>query len=283
MDEAWSRGATAQQDQRQHDGPWYRATADTEQPQQAARERRPSDPVEAATRGWVTIRNNALSRVRRMAHGHVRLAVNPPRGRVPGPHALAYLYAWHAQNSTQQWPIFDVAAATRLVDDTEDTQPGHNVRDLPPLLYGMWEVVRDRVADGGFDPRVSMADRSDDMGREATFVGIATSSLGDPRLPWDQSLARAKTALLAEMNMPMAWRIRLTDGTRIEVDRPPGASQEVVRSSERLDPPGAGVVGRWQRLDAIYQPQPGSVDHALDVLCIAVADGIRDRSHGRRR
>jgi len=183
VDEAWSRGATAQQDQRQHDGPWYRATADTEQPQQAARERRPSDPVEAATRGWVTIRNNALSRVRRMAHGHVRLAVNPPRGRVPGPHALAYLYAWHAQNSTQQWPIFDVAAATRLVDDTEDTQPGHNVRDLPPLLYGMWEVVRDRVAEGGFDPRVSMTDRSDDMGREATFVGIATSSLGDPHLP----------------------------------------------------------------------------------------------------
>jgi len=282
VDEAWSRGATAQQDQRQHDGPWYRTTADTEQPQHAARERRPNDPVEAATRGWVTIRNNALSRVRRMAHGHVRLAVNPPRGRVPGPHALAYLYAWHAQNSTQQWPIFDVAAATRLVDDTEDTQPGHNVRDLPPLLYGMWEVVRDRVADGGFDPRVSMSDRSDDMGREATFVGIATSSLGDPRLPWDQSLARAKTALLAEMNMPMSWRIRLTDGTRIEVDRPPGASQEVVRSSERLDPPGAGAVGRWQRLDAIYQPQPGSVDHALDVLCIAVADGIRDRSHGRR-
>jgi hypothetical protein len=283
VDEAWSRGATAQEP-RQHEGPWYRATARAEQPEQAARERRDvTDPAEAAMRGWVTIRHNALTRVRRMAHGHVRLAVNPPRGRIPGPHALAYLYAWHSPTSTQQWPIFDVAAATRLVDDTEDTQPGHNVRDLPALLYGLWEVVRDRVADGGFDPRLSMADRSDDMGRDATFVGIAISSLGDPRLPWDQSLARAKTALLAEMNMPMAWRIRLTDGTRIEVDRPPGAQSEFVRSSERLDPPGAGYLGRWQRLDAIYQPQPGSVDHALDVLCIAVADGIRDRSHGRRR
>jgi hypothetical protein len=258
-------------------------------PQQRTRDTREEEAAQAHQRGWVAIRNNAVIRMRRMALNHVRLAVSPQRGRIPGPHALAFLYAWHTPASTAQAPVFDVAAATRLFDDTADTQPGHNVRDLPALLYGLYDVALDRIAEGAFDPRTTMADRGDEMDRDAAFVGLAVSSLGEPAFPYDLSLARAKDALLPELNMPMMWRIRLTDGTRIEVEKSRGGTGEVVRSSERLDLrgsngwAGSGQLSPWQWLEPSYAPPPGTVDHELDRLCLTVAAGIRDRGPRTRR
>jgi hypothetical protein len=240
--------------------------------------------------GWVSIRNQALARLRKMTHGHIRIACEPPRGRVPGPHALAYLYAYHAASSTMQIPVYHVGAATRVVDDSDDTRPGHNVRDLRSFLDGMVDVALDGIREGGFDPRTSMADRADEMPASAAFVGIGVSSLGQPGDDWPRARAAALAGDgLAELNMPALWRIRLVDATRIEVTRPAGLVRENVRSSEPLDPPRHGVftVGGyltgWSRLPDVYTPGPDEPDYWLDHLCRVVDDGIRAGGQGRRR
>jgi hypothetical protein len=271
--EQWSRGDQAWEQQPQ---------AAASRP--AGRDPRAEEQAEANRYGWVTIRNNALMRLRKMTYGHMLLAVEPPRGRVPGPHALAFLYAWHAPNSTQRTPIFEVAAATRLFDDTEDTRPGHNVRDLPALLRGLSEVAVDRIREGGFDPRTSMSDRADDMPRQADFVGIGVSSLGEPGVEWPRSRAAALSAPgLSQLHLPMMWRIRLIDGTRIEVSRRLGTVQEAVSSSAPLDQPGSLSGAYWSRMPEPYQPAPGGTDHWLDSLCLHIEDGIRQTTlHSRR-
>jgi hypothetical protein len=253
----------------------------------SARDLSAHEQAQATEIGWVSIRNAALARLRRMVSGHVSLAVNPPRGRLPGPHALAFLYTWHAETSTPQVPVYQVGAATRVFDDNEDTRPGHNVRDLRLLLSGLREVAIDRIGEGGFDPRISMADRADQMPSRPTFVGLGVSSLGGPE-EWLKARSRALAGTgLAELNLPAAWRIRLIDGTRIEVSRTPGLLQEQVRSSGPLVVPGGGgVVGymtNWSRLPDNYAPEPGSVDYWLDGLCLTIDDGIRHSGPAHRR
>jgi hypothetical protein len=249
-----------------------------------------AEQVEANLVGWVSIRNQAMARLRKMTHGHIRIAVEPPRGRVPGPHALAYLYAFHAPESTVQTPSYRVVAATRVVDDTDEVRQGHNVRDIRPFLEGLVDVAQDRIHEGGFDPRVSMADRSDEMPPSAAFVGIGVSSLGYPDVPWPQTRAAALAGDgLAELNMPALWGVRLVDGTRIEVSRPAGLVRENVASSEPLDPPRLGVFGvggymtGWTRLPEAYNPTPHEPDYWLDVMCRVVGDGIRSAQSRRRR
>jgi hypothetical protein len=267
---------------------WSRGDQVREQPEvvrQTQRDPRAEEQAEANRYGWVTIRNNALMRLRKMTYGHMLLAVEPPRGRVPGPHALAFLYAWHAQNSTSSTPVFEIGAATRVFDDTEDTRPGHNVRDLASLLRGLLDVAVDRIRDGGFDPRTSMSDRADDMPRQADFVGIGVSSLGEPGVEWPRSRAAALAAPgLSQLHLPMMWRIRLIDGTRIDVGRRLGTVQESVSSSAPLDPPGSLSGAYWSRMPEPYQPAPGGIDHRLDNLCLYIEEGIRQTTlHTRRR
>ncbi len=271
----------------QHQSPHPQPQMPYEPQQPTTRGSRHDERQEAAAHGWVSVRNAAIMRMRRMGTRHVSLAVEPPRGRVPGPHALAFLYTWETAGSTAQRPNYDVGAATRAFDDGEETSPGHNVRDLAALLYGLWDVAGDRIAEGDFDPRRSMADRSDNMPSAASFVGIGVCSLGQPNVPWPAARVAAMNAEgLAALNMPSTWRIRLIDGTRIEVYREPGNLQEDIRSSAALDPPGFaayGYVQRWRRLPEEYQPVQGSVDHALDVLVLAVDDGTRQPGPTRGR
>jgi len=123
---SWSRHPTGGQ-------PSYDPTAQHAQ----QRDPRNDDREEAAVHGWVSVRNAAITRMHRAGSRHVSLAVDPPRGRGPGPPALAFLYAWEAAGSTAQRAYYKIGAATGLFDDSEDTAPGRNVRDLPLLLQGL--------------------------------------------------------------------------------------------------------------------------------------------------
>ena len=39
---------------------------------------------ESSALGWISIRNAAIGRLRKLSHGHSTVAIEPPRGRVPG-------------------------------------------------------------------------------------------------------------------------------------------------------------------------------------------------------
>jgi hypothetical protein len=242
------------------------------------------DPsAESNALGWISIRNAAIGRLRKLSHGHSTLAIEPPRGRVPGPHALAYLYAFHSPMSTAKGPIYEVVGATRVVDDNEATQPGHNVRDLALFLAGMVDVAWDRIREGGFDPRTSMTDRTDPMPARAEFVGIAVSSLGDHGEDWSyvRTQALAQGRLLA-LNLPAYGLVRLIDGTWINTVRPPGEVHMRIRSSEHLDWPGRATYG-WTLLPQGFVPAPGSPEHWLAELCRTVEEHARPATDPRRR
>jgi hypothetical protein len=241
--------------------------------------------AEAHALGWISIRNAAIGRLRKLSHGHSTLAIEPPRGRVPGPHALAYLYAFHSPMSSAGSPVYEVAGATRVVDDNDATQPGHNVRDLALFLAGMLDVAWDRVREGGFDPRTSMTDRADPMPARAEYVGIAVSSLGEPGEDWSRSRleAIARGGLLA-LNLPAFGLIRLVDGTWISTVRPPGEVHMRIRSSEHLDWPGRATYG-WTLLPQGYVPPQGSPEYWLAELSRIVEEHAGPAHHdsGRRR
>jgi hypothetical protein len=238
--------------------------------------------TEANVLGWISIRNAAVGRLRKLSHGHSTLAIEPPKGRVPGPHALAYLYAFHGATSTAKSPRYEIAGATRVVDDNEATQPGHNVRDLDLLLPGMVDVAWDRIREGGFDPRTSMADRADAMPARAEFVGIAVSSLGEPGEDWARSRADAMTmGGLPGLNLPARGMIRLIDGTWINTVRPSGDVQMRIRSSEHLDWPGRATYG-WTLAAQGYVPPQGSAEHWLAELCHLVEEYTKPARDRRR-
>jgi hypothetical protein len=234
----------------------------------------PAPATNAYEAGWTNIRNEALARMRKLSHNHGTLAIEPPRGRVPGPHALAFLYAYHAPHSQPDRPAYQVAAATRLVDDSDDTRPRHNVRDLTAFLDSLIEVAHDRIADGSFDPRISMADRADEMPRWAEFVGIAVSSLGRPGEDW----GRQRTGSTIGMNLPARWVIRLIDGTWIEVNRPVGEVQVQIYSTAPL-----GSAHYWHRMPADYRPPQGSPEDALDRLTQLIDGSAAAGSRSQQR
>jgi hypothetical protein len=218
-----------------------------------------------------------------MSHGHVRLAIDPPRGRVPGPHALAFLYAYPAESSTVRWPVYEVTAGWRVVDDIDETRPGHNVRDLAYLLAGLYDVAVDRIREGRFQPLTMMSDGADEMPPWAEFVGLGVSSLCSVGQDWPRiRMSAIAQEGLSELNLSAEWRIRLRDGTRIEAIRAPGQVQEIVRSTEPLDPPGRPAYG-WTRLIETQPPAVGSADYWLAEFCRLINDNLRHTGGHRQR
>jgi len=266
----WSAGSQFRQPTAPDPGTSYTSSA-TVDPQ-----------TEANVLGWISIRNAAIGRLRKLSHGHSTLAIEPPKGRVPGPHALAFLYAYHSQTSTAKTPRYEIAGATRVVDDNEATKPGHNVRDLALFLAGMVDVAWDRIREGGYDPRTSMADRADPMPPRAEFVGIAVSSLGDPDTEWSRARNEAlNMGGLPGLNLPARGLVKLIDGTWITTQRPSGDVQMRIRSSEHLDWPGRATYG-WTLAAQGFSPAQGSPEHWLNELCHLVEEYAKPGRERRR-
>ncbi len=152
------------------------------------------------------LRNLSIDRLLRMNARHATHAWLQRRARPVGPHGLAFLYADQLLPDQHA----DVAAATRLVDDGED------VRNLPRLLYRLTTLARERyLPNGGFDPRATLANRTDPMSAAATYIGLGVSSLDT----FDASWADNQRAAAGPLDLPGRCFVLLTDGSMMLVER----------------------------------------------------------------
>jgi len=248
--------------ERASDGTWWHEPA-------------PVAPVgQAADAGWGNIRAAVLYRLQRLSFNHAMLAADPPQGRVPGPHALALLYAAADPRSTPERPSYVVGAATRVVADTDDVRPGRNVRDVSRFLHAIVDIANQRYRDGGFDPR-SLTDRDEkNMPAGAEFVGVGVSSLGMPGQDWSKARSEAGFGL----RMPSRSDVRLVDGTWLEMWRESGASTTYARCNRLLDYTPGLVVSRM--IPADYMPPHDSGHQWLDrLLSIVDAAYQSNRRH----
>jgi len=158
------------------------------------------------------IRNLVVDRLLRMNARHATHAWVNRRGHAIGPHGLAFLYcAADPMVGPGQPGRHSVAAATRLVDDADDT------RDASRLLYRLSTLARERYlnAGGEFDPRRHMTNRQDPMPAHATYVGLGLSSLDTAAATWEETRQRASGPL----DIPGRCLGLLRDGTHLLLER----------------------------------------------------------------
>ncbi len=205
---------------------------------------------------WIDIRINAMLRMHRLAFNHGRVATERPKGRLPGPHALALLYASPSPASTARSPRYDLFAATRMFPDSDDTRPQYNVRDGAQLLRNMVEIAMVHHRAGGFDP-LSLTDRAEAMPHGASFVGVGLSSLGRPEEEWGAARGYG-------VRLYSHCHIRLVDGSWLEMWRDAETSQSHYRCNRML-----GYVPSFVAEPMIpedYRPAPGGIHHWMDHL-----------------
>jgi hypothetical protein len=192
-----------------------------------------AQPYEAAD---ARIRNLVIDRLLRMNARHATHAWLQRRARPVGPHGLAFLYADRVFPDQHA----EVAAATRLVDDGDD------VRDLPRLLYRLTTLARERyLPAGGFDPRATLANRTDPMSAAATYIGLGVSSLDTFEASWTQN----QSAAVGPLDLPGRCFVLLTDGTMVLLER---GGQDVfgevqVQSTHELNVEPGIASRRWKR------------------------------------
>ncbi|HEU4424818.1 MAG TPA: hypothetical protein VFR67_20010 [Pilimelia sp.] len=188
------------------------------------------------------LRNLSIDRIRRMNAMHGTHAWDRRRREPIGPHGLAFLY--RDQIAAGDPPRYRVAAATRLFLDGDD------VRNLHRLLYEMTTIARDYLQRGGFDPRLTMTDRQEEMSGRAQYIGLGVSTLDTQVAPWDEFLQQANGPL----DIPGSGYVLLADGTRMIVERGGGASagsSRLYSSRPLTDPMNPVRVWTWLREDSV--------------------------------
>jgi hypothetical protein len=132
-------------------------------------------------RVWAGVRNEVVHRLVEMNLRHSMHAWNVRRDRPVAPWAVGFLYTYATGTVYDGIELYQVAAATRLVDDDE-TLPGP-----AHLLYRLAGVAHERHRDeyGWFDP-TALCTYRDQVPRTATYLGVAVSCLGNQAEPWEE-------------------------------------------------------------------------------------------------
>ena len=159
---------------------------------------------------WAEVRNQALERMLKMNAAHAMHAWERRRSVSPiGPHGLAFLY-YDIPGGAGRPQHLVVAAATRMFHDDEDQ------RDIHRLIFRLCKLADERyLANGNFDPRATMSNRTDPMSPKAWFLGIGLSTLDAASSTWEQTQERAN----GPTQIPGRCLIILSDGSRMLVDR----------------------------------------------------------------
>jgi hypothetical protein len=222
----------------------------------------------------IEIRNAALLRMREVNSRHGMHAFDERfGGDALGPHALAFLYVDIGQDAGQS-ARYVVRAATRLFRDSDD------VRHLPTLLTTLARIAHGYVRRGGFDPRQSMAHRTDAMSPQARYVGLGVSSLDTLAGPWEDVRNHARSA------MEVAGRsyVHLVDDTRMILDRGGSFGAVGTTYSSRPLEAGAGLAfASWRPLHRRTGDFGDDVWDPLALLNQQVHHGIHLLSQPGRR
>lgn len=218
--------------------------------------------AEPAALAWIAVRIEAILRMQRVSYNHALTATaDRPNGRLPGPHALALLFAAPGPAWTPDRPNYKLATASRMFPWTDDRRPGYNVRDPEALLETMTKIAGTEHNAGVWDP-LSITDRTDPLPQGADFVGVGLSSLGDPAMNWGGIKPRA-----FGLDLPAHCDVYLLDGTWIEIGRE--RHTWTMKSNRTLGYlTGFDAVGRHIPPD--YQPRPGSTHAWLQQLVTIV-------------
>jgi hypothetical protein len=219
------------------------------------------------------VRRSAIFRVHEMTFKHTAAFAEPPAGRVPGPHAFALLFAGRGRLGGTE-----VYAATRMFQDTDDTRPKEDVRNLQVLLEHRYRSARSHHDRGGWNPFDSMDKADPQINDGAQFIGCATSTIGTP----DQHLhwGSVKTGPIG-LKLASHCQIRLTDGTWIELLREPDRTiAEVSSTDQTLD---LVSFRRGPRIPSTYTPHPGSTHDWLDQLTQLYGRAFRERQNAGQR
>jgi len=226
------------------------------------------DPVEPPNPAWAYLREAVLFRMQKLSFNHAMVVADKPQGRLPGPHAIALLYGAEVRREGSTTQQFEVFAATRMFQDTDDDRAKYNVRDLPQLLANLTEIAEYHYRAGGWNP-LDLTDRAEPMPSNAYFVGLGVSSLGSPGQNWVE--VRSGFGL----QLPSHCDIRLTDGTWIEMSRDGSQSQTRLNCNRLLGYMSGFAQGPM--IPADYQARPNHPHAWLDRLA-----GVIDATYNER-
>jgi len=220
---------------------------------------------------WLPIRIEVGYRVRDMNQNHIKHATfDRPDNRLPGPHALGWLYA----TATEQDQIrpFQIDVASRMFPWTDDDRPAHNVKDAAVLVAQMATIAEDNLRTHRADP-VQFTDRTEPL-PYAQFIGIAISSLGVEGMDWGSMKA---SAFGFGVELPSSCVVRMVDGTWLELSRTGrgGWRSECNRAMGYMN----AMDWNWRSsMPPNWTPRPGSMHDYLDRLV-----AITDRTYEERR
>jgi hypothetical protein len=196
---------------------------------------------------WAEVRNQALERMLKMNSAHAMHAWERRRSVSPlGPHALAFLY-YDVPGGAGRPHHLVVAAATRLFHDDEDH------RDVHRLIFRLCKLADERyLASGSFDPRTTMANRSDPMSSQASFLGIGLSTLDTGTASWEMTQERAS----GPAQVPGRSLVILSDGSRMLIDREDDRhfGQVKVISTGDLNVVRGNPTRNWTPATAVKEP-----------------------------
>lgn len=227
-----------------------------------------AEPPEPANPAWAFLREAVLFRMQKLSFNHAMVVADKPQGRLPGPHAVALLFGAETRGGGGGRQ-FEVYAATRMFQDTDDERPKYNVRDLPQLLANLTEIAEYHYRAGGWDP-LDLTDRAETMPAGAEFVGIATSSLGSPGQNWVD--VRSGFGL----QLPSHCDIRMADGTWIEMSRDGSQSQTRLNCNRLLGYMSGFAQGPMIPID--YRPRQDHPHAWLDRLARVIDAAYSERN-----
>ncbi|MER7009429.1 hypothetical protein ABT297_41160 [Dactylosporangium sp. NPDC000555] len=165
----------------------------------------PPAPDRPAVDVTASFRGSVASRLRRFSFLHARHAWEQRRRDPLAPHGVAFFYLEPRARQLEQ-----LRTATRIFLADEEAA------SLPHLLYGLAQHARDGYSTGpGFDPRVAMANRVEDMSPFAVFAGVGVVTLDTPHGSWKEAQHRAH----GEQDLPGRCYARLIDGSMLLMDR----------------------------------------------------------------
>jgi len=229
---------------------------------------------------WLPVRIEVGYRVREMSQNHVRRATfERVDSRLPGPHALAWLYA--AANDETQVRRYTIDTASRMFPWTDDVRPEHNVKDAGVLVQQMVKIAQQNLATAQVDP-LQYTDRSAPLPAHAEFVGVALSSLGMPGMDWS---ALKPGGFGFGVELPAECVVRMVDGTWLELTRR-GRVDWKMECNKAMGYMNAMDWAWRPTMPEEWQPRPGSVHEYLHQLMVLTdrtyAEGNRQQTERAR-
>jgi hypothetical protein len=162
------------------------------------------------------IREQVVSRMRRVSVRHTQHTWDRRRQDPISPHAVVFCYADPGQtiahgspDDAYRLPRDEVRIASRLFLDGPETT------DLHQMLYDLAALANQLGAAGGVDPRMQMADRCEPMSPTAVYLGVGVSTLDVPGQRW----AETQKVVDSVVDVPGQCLAYLADGTMLSMER----------------------------------------------------------------